>query len=71
MKVVYEMEIKELLTFKKLLKKVRFHKLLKIKLCTINSNNTYKKLENEIGFLLFERGWDARLTEEGKLLQRK
>lgn len=49
------------------MKKVRFHKLLKIKLCTINSNNTYKKLENEIGFLLFERGWDARLTEEGKL----
>lgn len=26
-----------------------------------------KKLEKELGFLLFERGWDARLTDEGIL----
>ncbi|PHD55789.1 LysR family transcriptional regulator, partial [Bacillus toyonensis] len=62
------MEIKELITFKKIIEVGTFSqaaKQLNYAQSTVTAH--IKKLENEIGFLLFERGWDARLTEEGKL----
>ncbi|AXK18550.1 LysR family transcriptional regulator [Bacillus cereus group sp. N12] len=62
------MEIKELITFKKIIEEGTFSqaaKQLNYAQSTVTAH--IKKLENEIGFLLFERGWDARLTEEGKL----
>ncbi|TKI88014.1 LysR family transcriptional regulator, partial [Bacillus wiedmannii] len=62
------MEMKELLTFKKIIEEGTFSqgaKQLNYAQSTVTTH--IKKLENEIGFLLFERGWDARLTEEGKL----
>jgi len=68
MKVVYEMEMKELLTFKKIIEEGTFSQAAKQLNYAQSTVTTHiKKLENEIGFLLFERGWDARLTEEGKL----
>ncbi|HDR3490573.1 MULTISPECIES: LysR family transcriptional regulator [Bacillus] len=62
------MEMKELLTFKKIIEEGTFSqaaKQLNYAQSTVTAH--IKKLESEIGFLLFERGWDARLTEEGKL----
>ncbi len=66
--MVFEMEMKELLTFKKIIEEGTFSqaaKQLNYAQSTVTAH--IKKLESEIGFLLFERGWDARLTEEGKL----
>ncbi|PEO45125.1 LysR family transcriptional regulator [Bacillus pseudomycoides] len=62
------MEIKELKTFKMIVQEGTFSLAAK-KLNSAQSTVTthIKKLENELGFLLFERGWDARLTEEGIL----
>ncbi|MDI6676720.1 LysR family transcriptional regulator [Bacillus wiedmannii] len=62
------MEMKELLTLKKIIEEGTFSqaaKQLNYAQSTVTAH--IKKLESEIGFLLFERGWDARLTEEGKL----
>ncbi|MBJ8052274.1 LysR family transcriptional regulator [Bacillus cereus] len=62
------MEMKELLTFKKIIEEGTFSQAAKQLNYAQSTVTTHiKKLENEIGFLLFERGWDARLTEEGKL----
>ncbi|MBE7103524.1 LysR family transcriptional regulator [Bacillus cereus] len=62
------MEIKELITFKKIIEEGTFSQAAKQLNYAQSTVTTHiKKLENEIGFLLFERGWDARLTEEGKL----
>ncbi|WP_369899452.1 LysR substrate-binding domain-containing protein [Bacillus manliponensis] len=62
------MEIKELNTFKMIVEEGTFSlaaKKLNYAQSTVTTH--IKKLENELGFLLFERGWDARLTEEGTL----
>ncbi|MEH6889362.1 LysR family transcriptional regulator [Bacillus sp. JJ864] len=62
------MEIKELNTFKKIIEEGTFSlaaKKLNYAQSTVTTH--IKKLENELGFLLFERGWDARLTDEGIL----
>jgi DNA-binding transcriptional LysR family regulator len=62
------MEIKELNTFKMIVEEGTFSlaaKKLNYAQSTVTTH--IKKLENELGFLLFERGWDARLTEEGAL----
>ncbi|PFD41907.1 LysR family transcriptional regulator [Bacillus cereus] len=62
------MEMKELLTFKKIIEEGTFSQAAKQLNYAQSTVTTHiKKLENEIGFLLFERGWDARLTEEGEL----
>ncbi|KEK24909.1 LysR family transcriptional regulator [Bacillus gaemokensis] len=62
------MEIKELKTFKMIAQEGTFSlaaKKLNYAQSTVTTH--IKKLENELGFLLFERGWDARLTDEGIL----
>jgi len=61
-------EIKELTTFKTIVEEGTFSLAAK-KLNYAQSTVTtqIKKLENELGFLLFERGWDAKLTDEGIL----
>jgi LysR family transcriptional regulator, regulator of the ytmI operon len=66
--MVYQMEMKELITFKKIIEEGTFSQAAKQLNYAQSTVTTHiKKLENEIGFLLFERGWDARLTAEGKL----
>ncbi|MGF9775757.1 LysR family transcriptional regulator [Priestia aryabhattai] len=62
------MEIKELTTFKTIVEEGTFSLAAK-KLNYAQSTVTtqIKKLEKELGFLLFERGWDAKLTDEGTL----
>ncbi|MBO1581837.1 LysR family transcriptional regulator [Bacillus sp. XF8] len=64
------MEIKELKTFKMIVQEGTFS-LAAQKLNYAQSTVTthIKKLEKELGFLLFERGWDARLTDEGILFE--
>ncbi|CAI8766533.1 MULTISPECIES: LysR family transcriptional regulator [Bacillus] len=62
------MEIKELKTFKMITQEGTFSlaaKKLNYAQSTVTTH--IKKLEKELGFLLFERGWDARLTDEGAL----
>ncbi|MEN1938505.1 LysR family transcriptional regulator [Paenibacillus sp. 102] len=62
------MEIKELKTFKMIIQEGTFSlaaKKLNYAQSTVTTH--IKKLEKELGFLLFERGWDARLTDEGTL----
>jgi len=62
------MEIKELNTFKTIVEEGTFSlaaKKLNYAQSTVTTH--IKKLEKELGFLLFERGWDARLTDEGIL----
>jgi LysR family transcriptional regulator, regulator of the ytmI operon len=62
------MDIKELKTFKMIVEAGTFSlaaKKLNYAQSTVTTH--IKKLENELGFFLFERGWDARLTEEGNL----
>ncbi|MGE8207444.1 LysR family transcriptional regulator [Heyndrickxia sp. NPDC080065] len=62
------MEIKELNTFKTIVEEGTFSlaaKKLNYAQSTVTTH--IKKLEKELGFLLFERGWDARLTIEGTL----
>jgi len=62
------MEIKELNTFKAIVEEGTFSlaaKKLNYAQSTVTTH--IKKLEKELGFLLFERGWDARLTDEGIL----
>ncbi|QKE71289.1 LysR family transcriptional regulator [Arthrobacter citreus] len=62
------MEVKELISFKTIAEEGTFSQAAK-KLNYAQSTITtqIKKLEKELGFLLFERGWDARLTNEGAL----
>jgi DNA-binding transcriptional LysR family regulator len=62
------MEVKELKTFKMIIEEGTFSLAAK-KLNYAQSTVTtqIKKLERELGFLLFERGWDAKLTDEGIL----
>lgn len=66
------MDIKELKTFKMIVEAGTFSLAAK-KLNYAQSTVTtqIKKLEKELGFLLFERGWDARLTEEGVLFSKE
>ncbi|PZM63581.1 LysR family transcriptional regulator [Paenibacillus dendritiformis] len=62
------MEIKKLTTFKTIVEEGTFSlaaKKLNYAQSTVTTH--IKKLEKELGFLLFERGWDARLTDEGAL----
>ncbi|WCK56286.1 LysR family transcriptional regulator [Aneurinibacillus sp. Ricciae_BoGa-3] len=62
------MDIKELKTFKMIVEAGTFSlaaKKLNYAQSTVTTH--IKKLEKELGFLLFERGWDARLTDEGNL----
>ncbi|PEY30621.1 LysR family transcriptional regulator [Bacillus cereus] len=62
------MEIKELKTFKMIVQEGTFSlaaKKLNYAQSTVTTH--IKKLEKELGFFLFERGWDARLTDEGTL----
>ncbi|WP_017152928.1 LysR family transcriptional regulator [Bacillus bingmayongensis] len=64
------MEIKELKTFKMIVQEGTFSlaaKKLNYAQSTVTTH--IKKLEKELGFLLFERGWDARLTDEGILFE--
>ncbi|RAS76011.1 LysR family transcriptional regulator [Priestia endophytica] len=62
------MEIKELHTFKKIVEEGTFSRAAqKLNYAQSTVTTHIKKLENELGFLLFERGWDARLTNEGVL----
>ncbi|HEK9099763.1 LysR family transcriptional regulator [Bacillus pfraonensis] len=62
------MEIKEMKTFKMIVQEGTFSlaaKKLNYAQSTVTTH--IKKLEKELGFLLFERGWDAKLTDEGAL----
>ncbi|MGN2270309.1 LysR family transcriptional regulator [Priestia megaterium] len=62
------MEIKELTTFKTIVAEGTFSlaaKKLNYAQSTVTAH--IKKLEKELGFLLFERGWEATLTKEGTL----
>lgn len=62
------MKIKELTTFKTIVAEGTFS-LAAQKLNYAQSTVTahIKKLEKDLGFLLFERGWEATLTKEGTL----
>ena len=62
------MEIKELTTFKTIVAEGTFSlaaKKLNYAQSTVTTH--IKKLEKDLGFLLFERGWEAKLTKEGTL----
>ena len=62
------MEIKELTTFKAIVTEGTFSlaaKKLNYAQSTVTAH--IKKLEKDLGFLLFERGWEAKLTKEGTL----
>jgi DNA-binding transcriptional LysR family regulator len=61
-------EIKELTTFKTIAAEGTFSlaaKKLNYAQSTVTAH--IKKLEKDLGFLLFERGWEAKLTKEGTL----
>lgn len=62
------MEIKELTTFNTIVEEGTFSlaaKKLNYAQSTVTTH--IKKLEKDLGFLLFKRGWDAKLTDEGAL----
>ncbi|NRD79801.1 LysR family transcriptional regulator [Bacillus sp. BRMEA1] len=62
------MDIKELITFKTIVETGTFsHAAKRLNYAQSTITTHIKKLEKDLGFLLFERGWDARLTDEGKL----
>ncbi|HFF1840443.1 LysR family transcriptional regulator [Bacillus cereus] len=66
------MEVKELITFKKIIEEGTFSLAAKKLNCAQSTVTTHiKKLENDLGFFLFERGWEARLTEEGLLFSKE
>ncbi len=66
------MEGKELITFKKIIEEGTFSLAAKKLNCAQSTVTTHvKKLENDLGLLLFERGWEAQLTEKGLLFSKE
>ena len=66
------MDITDLITFKTVVDKRGFTKAAdSLHYSQSNVTKHIKKLENEIGFELFERGWRANLTKEGELFYKK
>lgn len=63
------MEIKELITFKKIVESGTFSKAADLLYYTQPTiTNHIKQLEKALGFKLFVRGWDAKLTKQGEIL---
>ena len=63
------MEIKELISFKTIVESGTFSKAADLLYYTQPTiTNHIKQLEKSLGFKLFIRGWDAKLTRQGELL---
>ena len=63
------MEIKELISFKTIVESGTFSKAADLLYYTQPTiTNHIKQLEKSLGFKLFVRGWDAKLTRQGELL---
>lgn len=62
------MDIKELRTFQTIVAEGTFTRAAeKLHYAQSTITNHIKRLEKELGIQLFERGWDAKLTESGKI----
>ncbi|WP_141431054.1 LysR family transcriptional regulator [Bacillus sp. 03113] len=66
------MDLKELRTFQTILKEGTFAKAAKnLNYAQSTITNQIQRLENEMGFKLFERGWEAKLTPSGKIFAKE
>ncbi|MCV9950823.1 LysR family transcriptional regulator [Paenibacillus sp. BT-177] len=62
------MDLKELTTFRTIIEEGTFSKAAaKLKYAQSTVTNQIQRLEKELGFQLFKRGWDAELTASGKM----
>ncbi len=62
------MDLKELITFRTVIQEGTFSRAAdKLHYAQSTVTNQIQRLEKELGFQLFRRGWDAELTEAGKL----
>lgn len=66
------MDLKEVKTFQAILREGTFSKAAqKLNYAQSTITSHIQKLENEIGFKLFERGWEAKLTESGEIFAKE
>ncbi|MDN4086091.1 LysR family transcriptional regulator [Paenibacillus polymyxa] len=62
------MDLKELTTFRTIIEEGTFSKAAaKLNYAQSTVTNQIQRLEKELGFQLFKRGWDAELTSSGKM----
>lgn len=62
------MDLKELTTFRTIIEEGTFSKAAaKLNYAQSTVTSQIQRLEKELGFQLFKRGWDAELTSPGKL----
>ncbi|MDF2681099.1 MAG: transcriptional regulator [Brevibacillus sp.] len=62
------MDVKELITFRTIIEEGSFSKAAaKLNYAQSTVTNQVQRLEKELGFKLFKRGWDAVLTEAGSV----
>ncbi|MCC3381559.1 LysR family transcriptional regulator [Paenibacillus farraposensis] len=62
------MDLKELTTFRTIIEEGTFSKAAaKLNYAQSTVTNQIQRLEKELGFQLFKRGWDAELTASGKV----
>jgi len=62
------MDLKELITFRTIIDEGTFSKAAeKLHYAQSTITNQIQRLEKELGIILFKRGWDAELTESGKI----
>ncbi|WOZ40032.1 LysR family transcriptional regulator [Paenibacillus polymyxa] len=62
------MDLKELTTFRTIIEEGTFSKAAaKLNYAQSTVTNQIQRLEKELGFQLFKRGWDAELTSSGKI----
>ncbi|WP_058829357.1 LysR family transcriptional regulator [Paenibacillus polymyxa] len=62
------MDLKELTTFRTIIEEGTFSKAAaKLNYAQSTVTNQIQRLEKELGFQLFKRGWDAELTASGKI----
>ncbi|AJE50222.1 LysR family transcriptional regulator [Paenibacillus polymyxa] len=62
------MDLKELTTFRTIIEEGTFSKAAaKLNYAQSTVTNQIQRLEKELGFQLFKRGWDAELTPSGKM----
>lgn len=62
------MDLKELTTFRTIIEEGTFSKAAaKLNYAQSTVTNQIQRLEKELGFQLFKRGWDAELTASGKM----
>ncbi|MBP1904680.1 DNA-binding transcriptional LysR family regulator [Paenibacillus turicensis] len=62
------MDLKELITFRTIIEEGTFSKAAeKLHYAQSTVTNQIQRLEKELGLTLFKRGWDAELTESGKI----